>query len=102
MSKKLVRSWWRESFVNHPGFTNKNSEAFVESGTGITKAMKVYCKECLLADINLILEEDIRAANEGRITTVRTEAAIEDHCESIDCFEFNMSSMFSIALCSVE
>ena len=89
MNKKSLRSWWRESFINHPGLTNKSSEAFVGSGTGITKAMKVYCKECLLADIDLILEEDIRAVNEGRITTVQTEATIKDHCESIDCFEFN-------------
>ena len=89
MSKKSLRSWWRESFVYYPGLTDKNSEAFVESETGITKAMKVYCKECLLADIDLILEEDIRAVNEGRITTVRTEATIKDYCESIDCSEFN-------------
>ena len=104
MNKKsaIGRSWWRGLFADHPGFANKDSEAFVESGSGMTKASKVYCKVCLSADTNLILETDIRAVNEGRITVVRSEAAIEDYCESIDHFEFDMGSIFTIALCSVE
>ena len=80
-SKKSNRSWWRELFADHPGFTNRDDEAFVASGSGATKASKVYCKLCLLADIELISKEDMRAVNEGRITTVRDEAVIEDYRE---------------------
>ena len=52
------------------------------------KASKVYCKQCLSADITLFLKEDIHAVDEGRITVVWSEATIEDYCELINCLEF--------------
>ena len=82
--KKSNRSWWRERFLDHPGFADKNQDAFVESGLGATKATKVYCAACLVADTEKIIQEDLHAIDQGRITMVRGEAEIIAYRELID------------------
>ena len=84
MSKKSNRSWWRGHFADHPGIANKNPDAIVASETGITKVTKLYCKACFPVGVNWVMDEDARAATEGRITTVRSEAEVEAHRESIN------------------
>ena len=83
-NKKSTRSWWRELFIDHPGTANKDPEAFVASGTGATKTSKLYCKACWLVDTDRISKDDIDAVNRGRITTPRSEAAIEQYGELIN------------------
>ena len=83
-NRKSNRSWWRELFINHPGFATKDNGAFIASESGATKASKVYCKSCLSADTNYVLGQDLHAVTRGRITTVRSEAAIQEHCELIN------------------
>ena len=89
-NRKSNRSWWRELFIDHPGFAMKEDEAFVASGSGATKASKVYCKLCLSADTDGILGQDLRAVAQGRITTVQSEATIQDYRELINRFRLDM------------
>ena len=77
------RSWWRKHFDDHPGATAKTLDAYVESDTGQTKTHKVYCKTCLVADIQQIMAEDLRAFDLGRLNTIRTEHEIEIYREFI-------------------
>jgi hypothetical protein len=81
-NKKSGLSWWRELFLNHPGFASKDPSAFAKSGTGATTVSKVYCRLCFPVDVNRAMEEDIRAIAEGRINEVRSEAQIQSDCES--------------------
>jgi len=81
--KKSGRSWWRELFVDHPGFAAGDSNAFAASSTGITKASKVYCAACLPVDVQDLLQDDYSAINQGRITVPRDQAVIEAYCELI-------------------
>ena len=82
-NRKSNRSWWREHFIDHPGFTSKADEAFVASGSGATKASKVYCISCLSADTDAVLGGDLRAVTEGRIVTPRSETTIQEYCELV-------------------
>ena len=83
------RSWWRKHFTNHPGFAVKAHDAYVESDTGQTKTPKVYCKACLVADVQQIMSDDQHAVSQGRLTAIRTEREIEAYCEFINC-PYNM------------
>jgi hypothetical protein len=80
------RSWWRNLFHDHPGAATKSRDAYVESETGNTKTLKVYCKPCLTADIQQIISEDLSSINQGRLNAVRTEHEIETYCELIIWF----------------
>ena len=85
-SKKSNRSWWRELFVDHPGLADKHPNAFVKSESGATKVGKVYCIACFPLDIDGVIEADIRAVTEGRLTTVRNEVEIEAYRELTNWF----------------
>lgn len=95
-TKKSGRSWWREHFIDHPGLANKDQDAYVESDSGITKSFKVYCEACLPVDIEGIIEEDLRAISQGRITEVRNEVMIETYCALIDWFSLELKIHCSI------
>ena len=69
-NRKSNHLWWRELFIDRPGFAMKDDEAFVTSGSGVMEASKVYCKLCLSADTDCILGQDLHAIAQGRITTV--------------------------------
>ena len=81
MSKKSGRTWWRELFLGHPGFASRDLNAFTTSGTGNTRAGKVYCAACLPADVQKLLQEDYNDINQGRITVARDQAVIEAYRE---------------------
>ena len=83
-NRKPPRLWWREHFLDHPGFTTKNPDAYISSGTGGTTVTKLYCKLCFPVDINWVMEEDVHALTERRINAVQNEAQVEAYRESID------------------
>lgn len=83
-NKEAPRSWWRKHFDDHPGVIA--GAHYVESGTGRTKAPKVYCKACLLADAQQIVMDDLHAIDQGQITAVRNEHEIALYCELINRF----------------
>ena len=80
-NKKSTRSWWRGLFVDHPGFTNKDPDAYTASGTGVTKSSKIYCVACLPVDTQMVLQEDYKDINQGRISVARDQAVIEAYRE---------------------
>ena len=82
-NRKSNQWWWREHFVDHPGFTKKDDEAFIASGTGATKTNKVHCILCLTADTEVALGEDLHAIGQGRIVVPWSETTIQEYCESI-------------------
>ena len=82
------RSWWRKHFDDHPGAATKISDTFVKSDTGQTKTRKVYCKACLVADIQQIMVEDLHAFDQRRLNAVRTEREIQIHRELINWFVY--------------
>lgn len=84
------RSWWRKHFHDHPGAAAKLPNAYVESDTGHTKTSKLYCKACLVVDIERIIAEDLSGVDQGRLTAVRTEHEIEAYRESISQFIYTM------------
>jgi hypothetical protein len=83
-TKKTNRSWWRELFLDHPGMADRLPSALIASGTGLTKATKVYCRLCFSGDVNRAIEADTHAIAEGMITAIRSEAQIEAYREWID------------------
>ena len=90
-NRKPNRSWWREHFIDHPGFVMKADDAFVPSGSGATRASKIYCKVCLSVDTGDIMEQDLHAVTQGRVITVRSEAMIQEYCELINQFKSKTS-----------
>jgi len=79
--KKSSRTWWREHFVDHPGFASKDPNAYTTSGTGTTKTNKLYCAVCLPVDAQKLLQDDYNAIDQGRITVARDQAVIEAYRE---------------------
>ena len=80
------RSWWRGHFFDHPRASIKSPDAYVASDSGQTKSCKVYCKLCLIVDVQQIMKEDLDAIDQGRRNAVRTENEIEIYCELINSF----------------
>jgi hypothetical protein len=81
MSKnKKPKKWWGDLFLDHPGLDNKDTNAYVESGTGITKSKKVYCEACMSIHMKELKEEDQHSVDQGRITIVRDDAEIRTYC----------------------
>jgi len=78
------RSWWRKHFDDHPGAAARSPDAYVESDTRQTKSRKVYCGACLIADVEQIMKEDLRAVDLGRMTVPRAEHEIKTYRELIN------------------
>ena len=78
-----ARSWWRILFADHPNATAKTPDTYVESETGNTKTRKVYCRLCLIADIQQIEKEDLYAVDQGRLNIIRDEVAITAYCKFV-------------------
>lgn len=47
---------------------------------------KVYCKTCLIVDLEQLTLEDMNAMEQGRLTAVRTECEIRTYRASANCF----------------
>ena len=90
LARKLTDRSGLNIFINHPGFVDKNPNAFIASESGITKVSRVYCRLCFPTDINQAMEAYVHVVTEGRITTVQSEARIETYCELINQFKASL------------
>ena len=79
MPPKASRSWWRNQFYDHPGWSEKREDAYVTASVGSTKAEKVYCIPCFDANVTEIITRDEVDLRLGRRNNVRSSKEITMH-----------------------
>ena len=59
----------------------------IKSEMGNTKTHKVYCRLCLIADIQQIEKENLYAVDQGRLNIVQDEVVIEAYCKFVSTIQ---------------
>lgn len=71
------RGWWREFFLDHPGFLHRP----VTSESHVSGKVKAYCKLCFNGLVFAEKERDRNLLQAGAISEVRLDSIIHDTCK---------------------
>ena len=72
------RGWYREYFSDHPGYADRNPEAFVNGGDKV----KVWCRRCLRQRLSDVIEYEKEQVSLGLLPAERDRRAILAQRES--------------------